>query len=160
MGLSKEMGASIDAQIGREMESANIYLAMAIEFEGMGLGGFADFMYKQAREEEEHAMKFIKYSLEAGAKPEVQALPKPNSDYKSGIAMIEAALNHEKFITKNIHDLVRQARKEGDLATENFLQWYVSEQVEEEATFDGILKMCEMAGEDKLFMVQGQLKRD
>lgn len=157
--ISKAMEDKLNEQIKNEMYSANIYMAMAINFDDMGLKGFSDFMYKQAKEEQEHAEKFMKYMLDVGSKPRMSAIPEPKNDYSGGTEMISAALDHEKKVSAMINDLVRLAREENDYATQNMLQWFVEEQVEEEASFDEILKLCEKAGDDKLFMVQAMLKR-
>ena len=160
MTISKNLAKAINEQVKNEMYSANLYLAMAVNFDAMSLSGFADFMYKQAKEEETHAMKFLKYLLDVGETPVISAIPEPTNKFSGGIAMIKASLAHEKKVTAMINNLVEIAEKEKDRASFQFLQWYVSEQVEEESTFENMLKLCEKAGEDKLFLVQGLVKRD
>lgn len=159
MTIGKKMEAAINEQIGKEMHSANIYMAMATKFDEMGLPGFSAFLYKHAGEENGHAMRFVKYLLDASGSPAISAIPAPTGISESGTAMIKAALAHEKVITASINNLAKIAQKEDDLAALNMLQWFIAEQVEEEATFEQILKMCEQAGDDKLFLVQGLIAK-
>lgn len=159
MTISKKMADALNEQVKNELYSANLYLSMAIDFDEGGLSGFADFYYAQAKEEEMHGQKIIKYLLDVGGRPVVPEIPKPPEKFEGGIDILKKSLEHEKKVTGMIRNLVKISRDEDDYPTENFLQWYVSEQVEEEASFSEILSLAEKAGEDNLFLIQAQLKR-
>jgi ferritin len=159
MGISKKLKAAIDEQIKNELWSANIYVAMAIHFDEMSLDGFANWLYTQAKEEEFHAMKFVRYLLDVGEKPFIKGIPEVKNDFKSAKEAFEYALEHEKKVTAMINNLVDISEEDKDRAAFQFLQWYVDEQVEEEASFGKVLALVKQAGEDKLFMVQQQLTR-
>jgi len=157
--LSKKMCEALNGQILKEGYSSNLYLAMASWAEVNGLRGSAAFLYNQAEEENEHMMKLFKYVNEVGGHAIVPELKQPPSTFKSLAQIFESALEHEKFITKSIHKLVEQSLDEKDFATNNFLQWYVSEQVEEEALFNSIMDIIKLAGIDGrgLYLVDHQI---
>ena len=159
MGISKELKGAIDEQIKNELYSANLYVAMAIHFDTQSLDGFANWLYVQAKEEEFHAMKFARYLLNSGEKPEMMEIPKPKTEFSSAKELFEYALEHEKKVTAMINNLVDIAEKDKDRASFQFLQWYIDEQVEEEASFGKVLDLVTQAKEDHLFLVQQQLSR-
>ncbi len=145
MMISKKMNTALNKQIGEELASEYIYLAMAFELEDLNLPIFAKWFYKQAEEEHEHAMKIAKYVVDQGASVTVPKIDAPKATWKSVKEICKAAVDHEKYITKCIHDLVAAARKESDIATENMLQWFVQEQVEEVATTTELYDMVALA---------------
>jgi ferritin len=157
--LSKKIAEALNVQINKEMYSAYIYLSMAAYSEHTGLSGFANWFMVQYHEENEHAMRIYKYLHEQGAQVKLQAIEKPQTDYKSPVDMFEKTLAHEQFVTKSINDLVDLALKENDHATQIFLQWFVTEQVEEEANDHEILDKLKMVGESGggLFMLDREL---
>jgi len=157
--LSKDMVKAINDQINKELYSAYYYLAMAAFFETENLDGMAQFMKVQAEEEVEHAMKFYNYVNDQGGHVELETIEKPKTDFKDAEEIFTLALEHEKFVTSRIHALVDQALKENDHATKAFLDWYVTEQVEEEATMDSILGKVKVLGKSGhgLFMLDAQL---
>jgi len=158
MMISQKMADSINEQIKNEFFSSWIYLAMAYKFENMGLKVFAKWFYKQANEEREHAFKFGKYLLEQGTVVKLTALDQPKLDYASAEEICSEAVEHEKFITKKINELVDLAKKENDHATFNFLQWFVEEQVEEVSSTQELLDMVKMANNpSQLFLLEGRL---
>lgn len=147
--LTKNIEKALNNQIKIEAESSQIYLAMACWAEVKGLEGVAGFMYKQSDEEREHMLKLVKFVNERGGHAQVSALSAPNVTFKSFKEMFEKLLEHEIYVSKSINDLVHITLQEKDYATHNFLQWYVSEQIEEEAMARTILDKINMIGDDK-----------
>lgn len=154
MALTKTMSDALNEQFNKEMNSAYLYESMAADFYAKNLSGFAVWMTGQAGEERVHAEKFHHYLSENGERVFHAAIPKPQAEWKSPLDAIKAALAHEKFITKSIHDLVRTARKEDDIATETFLSWYVTEQIEEESTAQSLIDKLEMVGDNRVGLYQ------
>ncbi len=143
--LSKKMEKALNEQINAELYSSYLYLSMAAWFQTQNLPGFAAWMRVQAKEENGHAMKFFDYINERRGKVALKAIEGPGTDWKSPLAAFEASLEHEQYITGRINDLVDLAADEKDHATANFLQWFIKEQVEEEASVDGIVQKLKMA---------------
>ncbi len=137
--LSEKMTTELNAQMGREFAASNQYLAMAIYLDDKSLGDLASFYYRQAEEERLHALKFMHYMLDADAMPVVAETPRPKCDFESVEEIAEMSLNMEREVTGCIHDLVDVAMAERDHSTNRFLQWFVEEQIEEEATFNKLL---------------------
>lgn len=131
---------AINEQINAELYSAYLYLSMSAYLEDQNLPGFAHWMALQAKEEQEHAMKFYGFVFERGGKVTLAAIDAPQTEWKSPLDVFENAYKHELKVTALIHDLVALSRSEKDIATENFLMWYVDEQVEEEAHADAIVQ--------------------
>ena len=146
--LGKKMETALNRQINNEFYSAYIYMAMSAYSTFIGLKGAANWFTVQSQEEMVHFNKFYKFVLDRGGKIELLAVQKPPFEFKSLTDMFEQTLKHEKFITKCINDLVDLARKEKDHATEAMLQWFVTEQVEEEANPTEILGQLKLAGKD------------
>lgn len=138
---------ALNRQIREEFFSAYLYLAMAGDMDGRGLKGFARWLEVQAREEVEHAMKFFHFLLERGEKPVLEAIPAPEVSWSSPLEAFRKAHEHEKYISSRIHSLVDLAREVGDKPAENFLQWFVEEQVEEEALTGEVVARLELAGD-------------
>ncbi|WP_271434764.1 ferritin [Thermospira aquatica] len=140
--LDKEMNDKLNTQIQEELYSAYLYLAMAAWCDEESWTGSAHWFRKQAQEEINHAMKFYHYIVEKGGRAIMEAIEKPPVEWKDLLAVFEAAYEHELTVTKRIHDLVAYAREVNDYATEQMLQWFVAEQVEEEAqTFEIVQKL-------------------
>lgn len=137
--LSTTMVEELNAQMGRELSAANQYLAMAIHLDARSLKELANFFYTQAEEERAHAMKFLHYVLQANAQPVIPAIPEPVADFESVEKIAEMGLAQEQEVTRCIHELVDRALSEKDHTTNRFLQWFVEEQLEEEATFNELL---------------------
>ena len=137
--LSEKMTSELNAQMGRELSASNQYLAMAIYLDGKSLSDLATFYYRQAEEERQHALKFMHYVLDADATPVVAEVPKPKCDFESVEEIAEMSLSMERQVTECIHGLVDIAMDERDHSTNRFLQWFVEEQIEEEATFNKLL---------------------
>ena len=147
MAVSKAMNARLNDQITNEFYSAQVYLAMACMFEEMGLKMLAAFFRKQAGEEREHGMKFVKFIPDVEGTVKLQAIPQPPGKYKSVTAAIEAALEHERKVTDQINQIMALAETEKDYATRAFINWFVDEQVEEVNTQLQLLQVAKIAGE-------------
>ncbi len=157
--LSDKMQNAINEQIKNELYSAYIYLSMAMYFHSVNFPGMAAWMEAQAKEEQFHAEKFMTYVNDRGGRVILQAIDQPPADFKSPLHVFEETLKHEQFVTSKIDELVKLAREENDNASLAMLQWFVTEQVEEEATADGILQQLKLIGDAPagLFMMDRQL---
>ena len=157
--LSKKMEAALNDQMMFEIYSANIYMSMATYFDAMNLTGFASWMKVQYEEEIFHAMKFYGYIDERSGRVVIGGTDAPQTEWDSPLAAFENALAHERIVSGRINDLVSQAVDEKDRATENFLQWYVAEQVEEEASVDNVAAQLRLASDSPgaLFMIDREL---
>ena len=144
--LSKKMSDAINRQINAELYSAYLYLAMAAYFKDRTLDGFAQWMETQAQEEMSHAHKFYQELFERGGRAVLDAIDKPPAEWDSAKEVFDAVYEHEKKVTAMIDDLVDLANSDNDHASQVFLQWFVSEQVEEEASAKGICDKLELVG--------------
>jgi len=149
--LKKKIEDICNRQIEREGYSSNLYIAMASWAENSGYSGVAEWLYTQAEEERLHMMKFIKYINERGGKAVISALKKPVSDFKGVEEMFKEVLKHEEFITASINEIVSLTLEEKDFNTHNFLQWFVMEQVEEEASVRTILDKVRLVGKNNMY---------
>lgn len=145
--LSKKMLDEINDQIKHEMYSSYLYLSMSAHFEANNLTGFARWMRIQAQEELEHAMKFFDYLVDRGGKIALQAIAQPPVEFGTPQVIFEQVLEHEQFVTARINTLYALAVKESDFASQVFLNWFVTEQVEEEKNASGILETLKMIGD-------------
>ncbi len=143
--LSKTMEKALNEQLHEEMFSFYLYLSMSAYLESSNYHGMASWMSKQAQEELSHAMKFFAFIHERGGRVQLEGLAKPEAEWASPQAAFEAALAHERHITECIYKLVELATAERDHGTANFLQWFVKEQVEEEATAEGVVQRFTMS---------------
>jgi ferritin len=147
--LSKTIEDALNKQIRIEAESSQVYLAMAVWAEVKGLEGISNFMYEHSDEERAHMLKLIKFVDERGGHAHISELAAPNVKFDSFQDMFKKLLKHEIFVSQSINELVHISLQEKDYATHNFLQWYVAEQIEEEATARTILDKINMIGDDK-----------
>lgn len=131
--LTKKMEKALNDQMVFEFYSGYIYLSMSSWFKTKELPGFANWFRVQAQEELVHAVKFFDYINEVGGHAQLGSIKEPPITFKSIKAVCELSLEHERIVTSNINKLVTMARKENDHATDNFLQWFINEQIEEEA---------------------------
>ncbi|NEW78450.1 MAG: ferritin [Gelidibacter sp.] len=159
--LSERMQSVLNKQIRIEAESSQIYLAMASWAEIKGLEGVSQFMYGQSDEERLHMLKFFKYINERGGHAMVSELSAPSLEFGSIKNMFETLFKHEVFVSQSINELVHISLEEKDYATHNFLQWYVAEQIEEEAQARTILDKINLIGDDKggLYLFDNDIKR-
>ena len=150
---------ALNKQLNAELYSAYLYLSMTAYFESTSLKGFANWMRIQAQEELFHAMKFYDYINERGGRVNLTSISAPSAQWDSPLAAFEQVYQHEQKVTGLINDLVTLAISEADHATNNFLQWFVAEQVEEESSADEIVQKLRLLGEDGsgLFMVDQEL---
>ena len=157
--LSKKMLDALNNHLNEEFYSSYLYLSMAAYFEDRNLNGFANWFKLQAQEEWAHGMKFYDFINQTGGKVTLKAIKAPKTTWKSILDVFKETLSHEKHITGLINKIVGQAMQAKDYATNNFLQWFVNEQVEEEATVEEILNKIEMIGDAKsgLFMLDREL---
>ena len=149
--LKKKIEDICNRQVEREGFSANLYLAMASWAENNGLSGVAAWMYTQSDEERIHMLKFIKYINERGGKAIMPALKKPAADFKSVEEVFKEVLKHEEFVTASINEIVALTLDEKDFNTHNFLQWFVMEQVEEEASVRMVLDKLRLVGKNNMY---------
>ena len=157
--LSEKMLKELNKQINAELYSGYIYLSMSAYFQSINLGGFANWMRVQATEELTHAMKIYDYVNERGCRVVLHPIEKPPFEWNSALAAFEEAYKHEQKVTAMINDLANLAITEKDHATEVFLQWFVTEQVEEEASADEIVQKLKLVGEagGGIFMIDREL---
>ena len=157
--VSKKMIEAMNDQINAETYSAYLYLSMSAYCSFIGLKGAANWFFVQTQEEMTHAVRLYNYINRQSGHVVLKAIDKPPAELKSLTEMYEAALKHEKYITGRINDLVNLARGEKDHASEVFLQWFVTEQVEEEENDVDVLAKLKLAGKDgsALFMIDNEL---
>ncbi len=146
--LNEKMEEALNSQFNFEIYSAYIYFSMSAYFLSIKLPGFAQWMRAQTQEEMIHAMKFYDYINEQDGRIKLQQIDKPATEWESPLAAFENALNHEKIVTGRINDMVTLAIDEKDQETNNFLQWYVKEQVEEEESVGGVVEKIKIAGDE------------
>lgn len=132
--IKQTLQDAINSQINKEFFSEYYYLSMAAYFESEDLPGFANFFKVQVEEERFHAMKFFDYLNERGGKVNLTGIDSPKTDFESPLQVFELAYKHEQYVTESINGLMDIAIKENDHALKSFLQWFIDEQVEEEAT--------------------------
>ncbi|MES2591609.1 MAG: ferritin [Bacteroidota bacterium] len=147
--VTTKVEAALNKQIEFEASSSQYYLAMASWAETQGLTGVSEFLYAQSDEERQHMLKLVKYVNERGGKALIPALKEQPQQFKSIQYVFEEVLKHEVFVSNEINGLVEICLTEKDYTTHNFLQWYVAEQIEEEALARRILDKLKLIGDDK-----------
>lgn len=147
--IGKKMRDLMNEQIKNELESYYIYLSMVVSFHSQNLDGMAHWMRCQAHEEMIHAMKFYDHIIDRGGTVELLNLKQLKTKWKSPLEAWQDTLEHEKFITAKIHDLVKLSRKENDIASDTLLNWFSKEQIEEESNAEKVLRQMEMIGDSK-----------
>lgn len=157
--FSKKVQEAINNQLNFELYSSYLYLSMSAYYSSIGLNGFANWMRIQSQEELVHAMKFYDYINERGGRVVLQKIQEPQKEWDSAAKAFEAAFEHEQHITQTINDLVNLCIEEKDHASNILLQWYVSEQVEEEASATDILNKLKLTEgtSSGLFMLDNEL---
>ncbi|MEI7498989.1 MAG: ferritin [Bacteroidota bacterium] len=153
--ITKNVEKSINEQIKREEHSSRIYLSMASWAERNGFPGAANWLYVQTEEERIHMLKLVHYLNDRGGTAIISALDAPEAKFKSLPDVFQQVLKHEEYISASINELYATCTKEKDFTTANHLQWYITEQIEEESTVRSILDQIKLAGTDKggLFMM-------
>ena len=157
--INEKMEQALNEQLNAEYYSSYLYLSMAAYFESIDLPGFANWMRVQVQEEMFHALKFYDYIVERGGRIILRAIEAPPTEWNSPLDAFEATLTHEQKVTGLINDLVYLARDERDNASEIFLQWFVTEQVEEEDSVNTILAQLRLIKDNPqgLFMLNKDL---
>lgn len=157
--LSEKIQTALNKQINEELHSAYIYLAMAAEGDRLGLPGFANWFKRQYQEELGHADRFFNYILERDGNVELAQIPAPGISDETPLSLFEKALEHEQHITSRIFLLKDLARGESDHATDVFLEWFVNEQVEEEASTRAVVDQLRLVdgSANGLFMIDREL---
>lgn len=157
--LNAKMAKAMNEQINAELYSAYLYLAMAAWFDSQQLPGFGHWFKVQAQEEMTHSLRFYSYVNDRGEKVVLTAIAAPETQWKSPLAAMEAVLAHERKVTGLINKLVASARKESDFASENLLQWFVKEQVEEEAGVEAVIGRLKLANQAQggLFLLDKEM---
>jgi ferritin len=157
--LNKKMEEALNRQINAEMYSAYLYLSMDSYFRSLNFNGFANWMRVQTQEELMHAMKIYDYVNERGGRVTLKAIDGPPTNWKSPLAVFEAVYAHEQKVTGLISKLVDLATEEKDHSTNNFLQWFVKEQVEEESSADEIVQKLKLTADvpDRMHMLEKEM---
>ena len=147
--MNDEVRAAIHDQIEHELSAAYLYIAMSAHFDVEALEGFAHWMRLQAQEELGHAMRFFDYLLERGQPVELKPIAAPPTKFGSALEIAETALKHERKVTEQINRIYALAAKHADFATQVQLQWFLSEQVEEENSAETLVERLRMAGDNR-----------
>lgn len=156
---AKRFVKELNAQIGREFAAEQQYIAAAVYYDEETLPRLAHFFYEQAKEEHTHAMMMVRYLVDTGGKPVIPGVEAPQTSFKNYVAPIELALEQEQRVGAQISELVGVAREEKDYLSEQFVQWFLKEQIEEVATMQSLLDVAKRAGDQPLF-VEDFLARD
>lgn len=160
MLASQKLIDAMNAQVGREMGASMQYLAIAAYFDTQSLNELARFFYRQSDEERQHALRFLRFILEAGGEAKLPAVEAPRSELASAEECAELSLKWEKEVTDQIYELVEMAKEERNYIALRFLDWFVTEQLEEVSSMDSLLTVIRRAGEDRLLMVEDYLSRE
>jgi ferritin len=157
--LTEKLAAALNGQLARELYSAHLYYSAAAYAHSVNMGGAAAWLKAQTREELAHAARFFEYIVSRGGRARLSGVEAPPTDFDSPLEVFRAANEHEREVTRWIGELVELAKSEKDHATENFLQWFVAEQVEEEQQTEDIVKRLTFAGDspEALFMIDREL---
>lgn len=159
MIIKEKLVAAINGQVRNEFMASSQYVAIAVYFDEEGLPDLAGFFYQQAEEERLHAMKFIHFLLETGGRPVIPGLPDVRNGFESAADAVQYALNQEIKVTSQVNDLVSLARAEKDVTSDNFLQWFVTEQIEEVDTMTSLLQTVKHATHN-LLLVEEYVRRN
>jgi ferritin len=159
--LTEKMETKLNEHINAELFSAYLYLSMSAYFKSVDLPGFANWMQVQFEEEMSHAMKFFEFVDNMDGRIRLMTIQAPPVEWKSPQEVFQQTYEHEQLVSKQIFELVSLALEENDHATNNFLQWFVAEQVEEESSAKTILSKLKFIGDSKsgLFMVDQELAK-
>lgn len=159
MIINSRSVVAMNAQIQSEFGASAQYIAIAVYFDEEGLPDLANFFYRQSEEEREHAMKFVHFLLEAGAKPIIPGLPKMRNEFDSAADAVQFALDQEIKVTNQINNIMQIATEENDFTSQNFLQWFIEEQVEEVDSMSTLLQTIKHAG-GTMLLVEDFVRRN
>lgn len=160
LASSDALTEKLNQQVGNEMGASMQYISIAAFFDNQSLTGLARFFYAQAEEERDHAMRFVRFLVDAGAELAIPRIPAARTGFTSAEEAVSLALEWEKEVTGQIYDLVKIARSDGNLIAERFLDWFVNEQYEEVTTMGELLDVVRRAGEGNLLAVEEYLVRE
>ena len=157
--LNAKVHELLNAQINKEFYSAYLYLEFSNYFKAKNLDGFANWYMVQAQEERDHALLFYQYLQNNNAAVTLEAIDKPTSEFESSMAVLEAGLNHEIYVTSLINDIYAAAYEVKDFRTMQFLDWFVKEQGEEEKNAEDMIKKMNLFGDDakSLYMLNSEM---
>lgn len=158
MLISKTINAALNKQVGNELGASIQYIELAAYFASEGLAVLSSHFFKQSEEERQHALRIIKYIIDAGGQVEIPPIPAPKSSFTSAVEAVQLALDWENEVTSQINKLVALAVKENDYITQNMLNWFLNEQLEEVSSMDSLLKLVQRAGQNLLY-VENLLKK-
>lgn len=150
--LNKKVEKILNVQVQKEDYSSQLYLAMASWAENQGYSGVADWLYAQSDEERIHMLKIVKYINERDGVALIPGMEQPPEDFKNLKEMFDAVLEHERYITASINEIVSVCMAEKDYTTHNWIQWFVEEQIEEEASAKDIIDKLNLVGDKNLYM--------
>ncbi|MGH8014601.1 MAG: ferritin [Candidatus Zixiibacteriota bacterium] len=160
MMIPQKVADRLNDQVNHEYNASWIYSAMAWTLELMNLRVFAKWFFLQAKEERGHAEKIANYLVDQGGAVKLRSLAEPKADYKTVEEIFQAALEHEKKVTKQVHEILALSRSENDPATENFISWKVAEQVEEVSSVEYLLAMVRTAATPRdMFMLESKISK-
>ena len=157
MLISKSMNAALNTQVGHEFGASLQYVQIATYFDREGLPTLARHFYRQAEEERDHAMKFVRFIADAAGEVAIPAIPAPQPSFKSAEEAVRRSVDWEVTVTKQINTLMDLAIKDNDHITRNFLTWFMEEQLEEVSSMETLLSMVRRAGEAGLLFVESYL---
>jgi ferritin len=160
MLLKQSVVDAINGQVVEEFAASDQYLAIALYFDRETLPELSKYFHLQSQEEYGHAMKLLQYLNDAGSQPIIPATPKPKNHFETAAECVQLALDQEMKVTRQINDLVDLAIEENDHLTRQFLQWFVTEQLEEVSSMSDLLNVVKRAGEDNLLQVEEFLSRN
>jgi ferritin len=150
--MKKEIETILNAQVDKEGYSSHLYLSMASWAENQGFEGIANWLYAQSEEERTHMLKFVKYINERGGKAVIAAVEAPPSRFENVQTLFQAVLEHEEYITLSINNIANLCAEFKDFTTQNWLQWFINEQIEEERNARQILDKLKLIGEGSLYL--------
>ena len=159
MLISNKLMDELNAQIGREFGASLEYVAIASYFEANTLPQLAGFFYRQSDEERDHAMRFVRFVLDSGGRIEIPSIPASSSSFASAAKAVGAALEWERDVTRHINALMALAVEERNYIAQQYLQWFVGEQLEEVATMSALRDTVRRAGEERLLDVESYVAR-
>jgi ferritin len=151
---SAKLIAALNQQVGHEMHASLQYVSIASHFEAENLPRLAEFFFRQAEEEREHAMKFVGFVTDIGGRLKIPAIGSPRSEFATAAEAVALSLDWEHTVTGQIYALVEIARDERNYIAQRFLDWFVNEQLEEINTMETLLSLVRRAGEDNLLLVE------
>ena len=160
MLTSKKIIDAVNEQIGNEFSAMLQYYAISAYFDAEALPGLTEFFLKQAEEEKNHALRFIRYVTDTGGQVSIPAVPGPQCTFTDAAEAVTLSLEQEKLVTRQINAIVHTAKEEADYTSDNFLQWFVQEQLEEVSTMQNLLSVVQRAGEGNLLHVEEYLSRN